>query len=1436
MKLSFIQKSISFHYSSKRFLLLTILLLTSFFFTVRAQADPQWTLTWSDEFNGANGSAPDPTKWTYDTGINQPNGEVENYTNSTNNSYMDGSGHLVIQALDPGGNNGAMGSYTSARLKTQGLFNQAYGKIEASMQLPQGGTGIWPAFWMLGQNIGSVGWPTCGEIDMMEDGLPWSNTIIGGHMHGPVGGGDYNGGAGIGTNVSIPSGTVNSGFHTYGCQWSPNQVQFYVDGNVYQTMTPANMPGGGTWVFNHPFFIILNLAIGGISGSPTGSSFPQQMLVDYVRVYKLTDNGTSPYGGTAATIPGTIQAENYDTYNDGNDPAQPGSGFAYNALSATNTSGQYRTGESMSIEACSDTGGTYDVDYTSPGQWLQYTINVTQTGTYNLDARVASSGQGGTFHFMLDGNAIGSEMTCPNTGGWQNYQDVVTNVGNINAGQHVLLLVEDTMGAGNAGVCNFNYINLSLVNPPTPTPTFTPVVSSSWRVVAGGPAHTDCNSNNWAADENFSGGTAATTSNTITNSLPCSSDQALYQDQRYGASFNYSFNVPAGSYQVTLKFAETYSGDFAKGDRVFNVAINGATVLSNLDVYGTVGANTALDEVINNIAPSGGLITIQFTGTSSADTNADISAIQIISQPATPTPTWTVPACNTTSSTLGNTAAGTGGYNLAGQLNCARYTLSQPMTVTSMQIYMGAGTAGNGVLGIYADSASGPGGLLVQSNAQSLNAGWNYFVVPSTVLQPGNYWLSGSFTGNAVFEYSSSTGGQMDFETYAYTGSLPNAVGSTTGYGWLMSIYASGCSQPTVTPTRSPTVAACGSSSTVYFGSDTSNLAWTNCNAPTSAPPADGSGNAWNTINYNTSTATGWIAAEVLTSIAGGWTQPCSIAGSGITPNWISVIPSAFAGNGPCNGTNGQLYYYAKYFTIPAGNTVTSASLLITGDDGTSGGGTEPFGIYVNGNAISVASLTWSACTTLSIPAAYFHSGNNIITFMDENETGGQGIAYQLSCSLGAYTCTPTNTITNTPTLTPTQTPTPTHSSTPSATFTTSATSTYTASPTSTFTNAFTFTSTFTASPTKTFTLSPTATYTNSNTATATYTNSATSSATFTSTPTLTSSFTITNTPVGSWTPVNTATATVSSTFTNSATSTATLTNSFTPTLTPSATNTLTFTNTVQNTATNTPVNTGTFTNTSTKTATPTMTNSFTATNTGTNPSTPTSTYSFTPTTTRTPTSTWTNTPTSTLTSTPSFTQTPIPTATATSTATRSYTPTFSPTGTSTATATHTQVPPTATPTTASGCSGIPNWNGNFVVYTIGQKVDYNGEVYQCIQSHTSESNWMPPAVPALWKDLGACGAVAPALAVASPVVYPNPATSSTVNLQLPVSNATNVTIQVYTVAFREVKTINVPQVIGNSMTISLIDKVGVQLADGLYYFVIQVNGHHWTNKVLVLR
>jgi len=411
--------------------------------------------------------------------------------------------------------------------------------------------------------------------------------------------------------------------------------------------------------------------------------------------------------------------------------------------------------------------------------------------------------------------------------------------------------------------------------------------------------------------------------------------------------------------------------------------------------------------------------------------------------------------------------------------------------------------------------------------------------------------------------------------------------------------------------------------------------------------------------------------------------------------------------------------------------------------------------------------------------------------------------------------------------------------------------------PTATPTNTFTFTNTFTKTITNTPTISPT------NTPTSTGTNTPTNTATNTVTRTFTNTFTrtATNSPTG------TSTATIFNTSTNTVTKTASITYTATPSATQTNTETLVFTATftLSSTATNTPVVTSTPVNTSTVTSSSTA--SSTATYTYSTTLTATSTLTFTATSTNTPTATktqaatstnsYTFTPGATLTNTPTATHSFTATVTNSFTSTPSFTPTFtytftktlSSTATMTYSNTHTPVPPTATPTVtntltmsptptpASACSGIPAWNGNFVAYTAGQKVSYNGELYQCVQSHTSEPNWEPPVVPALWKDLGPCGSTpTAALALQAPVVYPNPATSTTASIQLPVVNATNVKVQMFTISFREVRTIDVPQVIGNTLTVQLMDKGGVNLANGLYYFVIHVNGQNWVTKVLVLR
>ncbi len=264
-----------------------------------AQSTNQWQLVWSDEFNGAAASAPDPAKWNTDIGTGWGQYEIE--SNSAGNLGIDGNGNLVITVTKD-----AQGNYTSGRVQTGAPgasthtadLHWQYGRIEARIKLPFG-TGVWPAFWMLGENYSTLGWPGCGEADIMENFGTYNNNagVNNGTIHGPGPGNssstpvDYPPYGGIGASTPLPFGeTVYDDYHVYAIEWSPNSIEFFVDGVSYETLTPSSLPVGSQWVFNAPFFLILNVAVGApgsFLGTPdTSVEFPQQMLVDYVRVYQ----------------------------------------------------------------------------------------------------------------------------------------------------------------------------------------------------------------------------------------------------------------------------------------------------------------------------------------------------------------------------------------------------------------------------------------------------------------------------------------------------------------------------------------------------------------------------------------------------------------------------------------------------------------------------------------------------------------------------------------------------------------------------------------------------------------------------------------------------------------------------------------------------------------------------------------------------------------------------------------------------------------------------------------------------------------------------------------------------------------------------------------------------------------------------------------------
>jgi beta-glucanase (GH16 family) len=243
------------------------------------------TLVWSDDFNAPNGSPVDSSKWVLETGGNGwGNQELEYYTARPQNAFQQG-GNLVIKVLEEKytGPDGVTRNYTSARLKTQGKFAQKYGRFEARIKIPYG-QGIWPAFWMLGEDIEKKGWPKCGEIDIMEN-IGKEPSTVHGTIHGP----GYSGGKGIGGPFELPAGQrFADDFHVFAVEWEPKAIRFYVDDHLYTTRTPADLPQGAKWVYKHPFFILLNVAVGGgWPGNPDSSTlFPQTMLVDYVRVYR----------------------------------------------------------------------------------------------------------------------------------------------------------------------------------------------------------------------------------------------------------------------------------------------------------------------------------------------------------------------------------------------------------------------------------------------------------------------------------------------------------------------------------------------------------------------------------------------------------------------------------------------------------------------------------------------------------------------------------------------------------------------------------------------------------------------------------------------------------------------------------------------------------------------------------------------------------------------------------------------------------------------------------------------------------------------------------------------------------------------------------------------------------------------------------------------
>ena len=510
---------------------------------------------WCQEFNGAEGS-PDTTVWKFDLGGGGwGNGEAEIYcgppgysgnpsqcpttfSTTTNPTYIDGTGHLVIQAINEGGN------WLSGRMNTEGKENFTYGILEASIELPNTtNQGLWPAFWTLGSNITTVPWPTCGEEDIMEN---WSPQVDNGE--GTTG--DIStvhtkdtGGSGVGGRFTFPSGeATDTAFHTYGIVWTTNDVKTFVDdpSTPFLSITPSSLPSGDTWPFNQSIFTILNVAVGGtLGGSDANLTSPQVMKVDYVRWY------------TPST--GSCEA----------DPSAP-----------------------TNLAAKASSSSVIGLTWTEAAPPANCTIS-----SYNVYRSTTSGFTAGS------GNLIASGVTGPsysNTGltASTTYYYLVEAIDSFGASPPSNQASATTEASGSGG--DFIAINFE-----------GPAISNS----GGGDA-------SFAADEDYSGGgkatpTTATISTTAAgaNAAP----MAVYQTQRDGV---FTYTIPgmvAGSqHTVLLHFAEIYFT--AAGDREYNVAINGTTVLTNFDQFAAAGGkDIAVVKTFTTSANSSGQIVIAFT-------------------------------------------------------------------------------------------------------------------------------------------------------------------------------------------------------------------------------------------------------------------------------------------------------------------------------------------------------------------------------------------------------------------------------------------------------------------------------------------------------------------------------------------------------------------------------------------------------------------------------------------------------------------------------------------------------------------------------------------------------------------------------------------------------------------------------------------------------
>jgi beta-glucanase (GH16 family) len=691
-----------------------ILLLTAFASPLCAQ----WTPAWSDEFDGPAGSFPDPTNWAFEVGNNNGwgNAELEVYCSPGSNVapcdafhpnvFMDGNGNLVIRAI-----RNQSGTWTSTRMKTEGLRQFQYGRIEARIKLTVG-NGLWPAFWMLGSDITTVPWPGCGEQDIMEWVDFYTPNSTSSTAHGP----GYSGGSGIGGRFFFPNGgQINDdSFHTYGVVWSPYKMQFYRDDwtQPFLTVTPSSIPPGSQWVYNNPFFILLNEAVGSshsFSGPPDVTTpNPADMLVDYVRVLRWNSGAPgvprnlransrasnqielkweSGHGAPGNASSGGVDpnSDAYDIYATTTPNFQPsfnnlvvqnfhGTRYIHQGLSPSTTFYYQVRSVSLGGESASTNPASATTEPFGHGRGISMNAGgyaVEQFGTENFSA----GGFTNYHNLTIDTSAVenpapqsvyqtehwgATDWAIPNLNPRASYllrlhfvENTFSAAGKrlfnvVINGQQVLTDFDIFATAGamsKAVVENLivtpdenGVVSLQFVQGSTDQPTVSGIellpadcdeddcenatatvvsgssggTTPSIAVNSGGPAV-----GTFLADTDFAGGRMGSSSKFVDISQVINpAPEQVYLTQRVGTgigSFGYFIPnlIPGATYNVRLHFAEGFFGQ--AGSRLFNVAIDGQTVLSNFDIWAAAGAtNRAVIKEYSVTADRYGLVMLQF--------------------------------------------------------------------------------------------------------------------------------------------------------------------------------------------------------------------------------------------------------------------------------------------------------------------------------------------------------------------------------------------------------------------------------------------------------------------------------------------------------------------------------------------------------------------------------------------------------------------------------------------------------------------------------------------------------------------------------------------------------------------------------------------------------------------------------------------------------